>query len=67
MRSEINQQREILYDLTYLWNTYICIFLWNIFLKNHRKRDLTCGYPEVGGQGEGELGEGNQKIQTSSY
>ena len=36
------------------------LLICGIYLKkNHRKTDLTCDYPEVGGQVEEELEEGN--------
>ena len=34
--------------------------------QTHRKRDQICGYQRLGSE-EGELDEGSQKIQSSSY
>ena len=56
MLSEINQ-RQILYDITYIWN--LKIIQMNLYTKQkqtHRHRKQTHGYQRVEGEGEGQTG-----------
>ena len=42
--------------------------MWNLKKKkSHEKRDQACGYQTCGGEGQEELKERSQKMQTFNY
>ena len=58
MLSEISQtgERQILYDITYMWNLKIIQMI--VYTKQkqiHRHRKQTCGYHKGEGSGEGQI------------